>query len=282
MILMDGKSLASEIKNKLVEEAKSMEKTPGLAVILVGENPASKKYVQMKERACDEVGISHKVHRLEENVSDSEIEELILKLNKDESIDGIIVQLPLSKHRNTNEILENIDPSKDVDGLTITNVGRLEKNLPGLFPATPLGVMELLKKYKIEIAGKNAVVIGRSNLVGKPLAQLLLNAGATVTIAHSKTKNIGEVTKNADILVSAVGRPGLITADMVKDQAVVIDVGTTEQDEKLKGDIDFPQVSKKASYITPVPGGVGPMTVAMLLSNVVKAAGGVNRFIGRR
>lgn len=272
MILMDGKSLASETKKRLKEEIKSMSKTPGLAVILVGENPASKKYVQMKERACDEVGISHKVHRLEENVSDSEIEELILKLNKDESIDGIIVQLPLSKHRNTNEILENIDPSKDVDGLTITNIGRLEKNLPGLFPATPFGVIEMLKKYNIDLAGKNAVVVGRSNLVGKPLAQLLLNAGATVTIAHSKTKNIGGVTKNADILVSAVGKPGLITADMVKDQAVVIDVGTTEQDKKLKGDIDFSQVSKKASYITPVPGGVGPMTVAMLLSNVVKAA----------
>lgn len=272
MILMDGKALAAEIKEKLKLEIKSLEKKPRLAVILVGENPASQKYVQMKEKACDEVGVCHKVYRLEENVSVNEIEELINKLNKDKSVSGIIIQLPLSKHHNTNEILENIDPSKDVDGLTTINIGRLEKNLPGLFPATPLGVVELLEKYKIDIAGKKVAVIGRSNLVGKPLAQLLLNAGATVTIAHSKTEDLGVITKNADILISAVGKPGLITAEMVKNDVVVIDVGTTEQSGKLIGDIDFDGVSKKTSHITPVPGGVGPMTVAMLLSNVVKAA----------
>lgn len=270
MILMDGKTLAVEIKKDLKEKVGSMKNKPGLAVILIGENPASRKYVQMKEKACDDVGIYHAVYRINEAVSDDEIKELITELNKNVKINGIIVQLPLSKNHNSDEIIEKIDPKKDVDGLTTINIGRLEKNLPGLFPATPLGVMGLLKKYNIDLAGKSAVIVGRSNLVGKPLAQLLLNESATVTIAHSKTKNMGEVTKNADILISAVGKPGLITSDMVKDQVVMVDVGTTDMDGKLKGDVDFDEVSKKASHITPVPGGVGPMTVAMLLSNVVK------------
>lgn len=272
MTIISGTDVARSIKSELKEKISDKKLDLTLAVVLVGENPASEKYVSMKEKAAIEVGIKFRLFKKNADIDEDELTSLINEINNDDSITGMIVQLPLPDHLNSVNILEHIRPEKDVDGLTSTNMGKLVKNLPCLRPATPEGVIELLKHYNVEISGKKAVVVGRSDLVGKPLSLLLLNNDATVTTAHAKTQNLLAETKEADIIISAVGKPGLITRDHVKAGAVIIDVGTTKIDDSgLKGDVDFENVSEIASYITPVPGGVGPMTVTMLLSNVVKA-----------
>ncbi|MDO5046449.1 bifunctional methylenetetrahydrofolate dehydrogenase/methenyltetrahydrofolate cyclohydrolase FolD [Campylobacter sp.] len=276
MTLLDGKALSAKIKERVKNEAielKNLGIEPALAVILVGEDKASQTYVASKEKACQACRIKSVMHRLSENTTENELLALIDLLNLDDSVDGILVQLPLPKHIDTNKILESISPNKDVDGFHAINVGKLSSGLDGFVPCTPLGIMEILKEYNIEVSGKNACVIGRSNIVGKPMANLLLNASATVTVTHSKTKNLKEICKNADILVAAIGKPFFVTEDMVKDGVVVIDVGINRLDDgKLVGDVDFNAVAPKCSYITPVPGGVGPMTIAMLLSNTIKSA----------
>ncbi len=277
MVLLDGKSLANEIKDRLknkVDDLNNRDITVGLAVVLVGEDPASHLYVSMKKRACDYVGIDSYSLQFDENISEDKLIEEIEKLNSDSRIDGILVQLPLPKHINTDKILSLIDPAKDVDGFHPENVGKIVTGLDGFAPCTPLGMVRLLEKYNLDdLRGKNAVVVGASNIVGKPIAALLLNLNATVDICHIYTDNLKEHTLKADILVVAVGKENLITADMVKDGAVILDVGINKrEDGKIVGDVDFDEVSKKASYITPVPGGVGPMTIAMLLENTVKSA----------
>lgn len=276
MTLLDGKAVSAKIKQKVKNEAmelKNLGVEPALAVILVGDDKASQTYVASKEKACRACEIRSVMHRLSENTSQNELLALIDLLNLDDSVDGILVQLPLPKHIDTNKILESISPNKDVDGFHAINVGKLSSGLDGFAPCTPLGIMEILKEYDIDVSGKNACVIGRSNIVGKPMANLLLNASATVTITHSKTKNLKEISKNADILVAAIGKPFFVTQDMVKEGAVVIDVGINRLDDgRLVGDVDFNSVAPKCSYITPVPGGVGPMTIAMLLSNTIKSA----------
>ncbi len=276
MKLIDGKAFSNTIKSQLKQECEELKKTgitPGLAVVLVGKNPASQTYVSMKDRACESVGIYSKRINLEEDVSQNELINIINELNEDEKIDGILVQLPLPKHLNSDEILETIKPSKDVDGFHAINVGKLSQNKDSFVACTPLGIMKLLDEYDINVTGLNAVVIGASNIVGKPMANLLLNARATVTIAHSKTKDLALHTKNADLIIVGVGKPNLLKADMVKDGAIVIDVGMNRlEDRRLVGDVDFTNVAPKCSFITPVPGGVGPMTIAMLLSNTIKSA----------
>lgn len=276
MKILDGKAVSLKVKESVkvrAEELKKFGVEPTLAVILVGEDKASQTYVKAKEKACNEYGIKSVAHRLSENTTQAELLALINVLNLDDSIHGILVQLPLPKHIDTNTILATIDPAKDVDGFHAVNVGKLVSGLDGFVPCTPLGVMEILKEYGIDVAGLNAVVIGRSNIVGKPMANLLLNASATVTITHSKTKNLKEICKNADLIVAAIGKPFFLKADMVKDGAVVIDVGINRLDDgRLVGDVDFDEVAPKCSYITPVPGGVGPMTIAMLLNNTILAA----------
>ncbi|WP_149725346.1 bifunctional methylenetetrahydrofolate dehydrogenase/methenyltetrahydrofolate cyclohydrolase FolD [Campylobacter concisus] len=275
MKILDGKAVSLKVKESVkvrAEELKKFGVEPTLAVILVGEDKASQTYVRAKEKACNEYGIKSVAHRLRENTTQAELLALINVLNLDDSIHGILVQLPLPKHIDTNTILATIDPAKDVDGFHAVNVGKLVSGLGGFVPCTPLGVMEILKEYGIEVAGLNAVVIGRSNIVGKPMANLLLNASATVTVTHSKTKNLKEVCKNADLIVAAIGKPFFLKADMVKDGAVVVDVGINRLDDgRLVGDVDFDEVAPKCSYITPVPGGVGPMTIAMLLNNTILA-----------
>ncbi|WP_172197556.1 bifunctional methylenetetrahydrofolate dehydrogenase/methenyltetrahydrofolate cyclohydrolase FolD [Campylobacter sp. RM16188] len=276
MILLDGKAVSAKMKERVKNEAvklKNLGVEPALAVILVGEDKASQTYVASKEKACHACEIKSIMHRLPEQTTQSELLALIDLLNLDDSIDGILVQLPLPKHINTDKILESISPNKDVDGFHAINVGKLSSGLDGFVPCTPLGIMEILKEYDIDVSGKNACVIGRSNIVGKPMANLLLNASATVTVTHSKTKNLKEICKSADILVAAIGKPFFVTEDMVKDGAIVIDVGINRLDDgRLVGDVDFDKVASKCSYITPVPGGVGPMTIAMLLSNTIKSA----------
>ncbi|WP_459813357.1 bifunctional methylenetetrahydrofolate dehydrogenase/methenyltetrahydrofolate cyclohydrolase FolD [Campylobacter concisus] len=276
MKILDGKAVSLKVKESVkvrAEELKKFGVEPTLAVILVGEDKASQTYVRAKEKACNEYGIKSVAHRLSENTTQAELLALINVLNLDDSIHGILVQLPLPKHIDTNTVLATIDPAKDVDGFHAVNVGKLVSGLDGFVPCTPLGVMEILKEYGIEVAGLNAVVIGRSNIVGKPMANLLLNASATVTVTHSKTKNLKEVCKNADLIVAAIGKPFFLKADMVKDDAVVVDVGINRLDDgRLVGDVDFDEVAPKCSYITPVPGGVGPMTIAMLLNNTILAA----------
>ena len=276
MKILDGKAVSLKVKESVkvrAEELKKFGVEPTLAVILVGEDKASQTYVRAKEKACNEYGIKSVAHRLSENTTQAELLALINVLNLDDSIHGILVQLPLPKHIDTNTILATIDPAKDVDGFHAVNVGKLVSGLDGFVPCTPLGVMEILKEYGIDVAGLNAVVIGRSNIVGKPMANLLLNASATVTITHSKTKNLKEICKNADLIVAAIGKPFFLKADMVKDGAVVIDVGINRLDDgRLVGDVDFDEVAPKCSHITPVPGGVGPMTIAMLLNNTILAA----------
>ena len=276
MKILDGKAVSLKVKESVkvrAEELKKFGVEPTLAVILVGEDKASQTYVRAKEKACNEYGIKSVAHRLSENTTQNELLALINVLNLDDSIHGILVQLPLPKHIDTDAILAAIDPQKDVDGFHAVNVGKLVSGLDGFVPCTPLGVMEILKEYGIEVAGLNAVVIGRSNIVGKPMANLLLNASATVTITHSKTKNLNEICKNADLIVAAIGKPFFLKADMVKDGAVVVDVGINRLDDgRLVGDVDFEEVAPKCSYITPVPGGVGPMTIAMLLNNTILAA----------
>ena len=276
MKILDGKAVSLKVKESVkvrAEELKKFGVEPTLAVILVGEDKASQTYVRAKEKACNEYGIKSVAHRLSENTTQAELLALINVLNLDDSIHGILVQLPLPKHIDTNTVLATIDPAKDVDGFHAVNVGKLVSGLDGFVPCTPLGVMEILKEYGIDVAGLNAVVIGRSNIVGKPMANLLLNASATVTVTHSKTKNLKEICKNADLIVAAIGKPFFLKADMVKDDAVVVDVGINRLDDgRLVGDVDFDEVAPKCSYITPVPGGVGPMTIAMLLNNTILAA----------
>lgn len=271
MELLDGKIVKKQILEELKQEVEKLERKPGLVVIQVGEDPASKVYVGQKEKMAQAIGINFEHLKLKENVTQEKLEREIKKRNKDENVDGILVQMPLPKHLDTKKIQNLIDASKDIDGLSDINAGKLMHGVDCLEPCTPKGIMEILDHYKISVEGKNVVIVGRSDLVGKPLAAMMLNKNATVTVAHSKTNNLKEVTKNADILVAAVGKKGLITKDMVKDNAVIIDVGINRVEDKLYGDVDFDGVKDKVSYITPVPGGVGQMTVASLGQNVIKA-----------
>jgi methylenetetrahydrofolate dehydrogenase (NADP+)/methenyltetrahydrofolate cyclohydrolase len=279
MKLIDGKAIAQKIKDDIKKKVSSMKTKPGLAVVLVGENPASKVYVNMKEVACSEVGFYSEKYKLDEKVSEAELLELVNKLNKNDKIHGILVQLPLPKHINEAKVLETISPKKDVDGFHPVNMGNLLIGTNHLVPCTPKGALKLIESTGEKIEGKHAVVIGRSNIVGKPIAQLLLQKNATVTICHSKTKNLPEVCSQADIIVAAIGRPKMITKDYVKKGVIVIDVGINRIEDKTKpkgyylcGDVDFDNVKDKCSFITPVPGGVGPMTIAMLMRNTLIAA----------
>ena len=276
MKILDGKALSLEIKNQLKEKVAEFKqkynKEITLAVILVGENPASKIYVNNKIKAAEYVGIKSLSLKLPEDSTQKEVEELILSLSNDNNIDGILVQLPLPKHLDEDYLLNLIPVSKDVDGFTEINSGKLSQGKDCLLPCTPAGIIELIKSENIKLAGKNAVVLGRSNIVGKPIANLLLKENCTVTVCHSKTNNIGDFAKKADVLVVAIGKPCFVTADMVKDEAVIIDVGINRTESGLKGDVDYESVKDKASFITPVPGGVGPMTIAMLMKNTYLCA----------
>ncbi len=276
MKLIDGKTLSNKIKNELIDEVKKLKAnsiTPGLAVLLVGDDPASHTYVKMKESSCEKTGIYSIVHKMPSDISQEKIVETIVMMNKNPNIDGILVQLPLPKHIDTDLILQTIDPKKDVDGFHPYNVGKLTLGLDGFVPCTPLGVMEMLKEYDINPKGLDVCIVGASNIVGKPMHDLLLNKFATVDICHIFTKDLASHTKRADMVIVGVGKPNLITKDMIKEGAIVIDIGINRlEDGRLVGDVDFENVSKKCSYITPVPGGVGPMTIAMLLKNSVKAA----------
>lgn len=273
--ILDGKKIAAEIRESVksdVERLKKRDITPSLAVVLVGDDPASQVYVGQKEKACAETGILSRKYNLPAAAAQEELMALVEALNKDEKVHGILVQFPLPKPLDEMAILSTMNPKKDVDGFHPLNVGKLFSGLPCFGPCTPKGVIALIEKTGIEIEGKNAVIIGRSNIVGKPVAVMLLAKNATVTITHSKTQNLANIVKNADIIVAAIGKPRFVTADMVKEGAVVIDVGINRLPEGLVGDVDFEAVSKKASWITPVPGGVGPMTIAMLLKNTIRAA----------
>ena len=276
MTLIDGKKVSADVRAELKTETAAFEtqygKTVGLAVVLVGEDPASQVYVRNKIRGCEEAGIRSFAHYLPANASQREVEELVSALAADDNVHGILVQLPLPKHLDEEKILACIPTAKDVDGFSAENIGRLAMNEEGTVACTPSGVMELLKRYEIDPRGKKAVVVGRSNIVGRPMALLLLNADATVTVCHSRTADLKAECAQADILVAAIGKPKFITADMVKDGAVVVDVGINRVDGKLVGDVDFENVAPKTSLITPVPGGVGPMTIAMLLSNTLACA----------
>lgn len=276
--LLDGKALSQKIQLELKGQVDALRpqigRPPGLAVLMVGDNPASAAYVRNKERACARVGITSYGEHFAAETSQAELTEVIHRLNKDPNVDGILVQLPLPPHLDAEALLYEIAPDKDADGLHPINLGRLVRGEQGLRSCTPAGVMRLLKNYDVSVIGKQAVVLGRSILVGKPMALMLLEANATVTIAHSKTQEIAKLTQSADILVAAIGRPGYVSADMVKPGAVVIDVGINRVEDsagkaRLVGDVDFAAVESKASLITPVPGGIGPMTVAMLLYNTV-------------
>ncbi len=279
MQLIDGKSLANKVQATVATQVEQLKQekniVPGLAVILIGDDPASHAYVKMKAKACEKVGFYSITHNMPDTISQDEIIATIEMMNNNPRIDGILVQLPLPKHVDTDKILEVIDPKKDVDGFHAYNIGRLVSNLDSFVACTPLGVMKMFEEYKIELEGKDVCVVGASNIVGKPMASLLLNANATVTVTHIFTKDLKSHTSQADIVVVGVGVPGLIKEDMVKEGAIVIDIGINRiEDGSLVGDVDFKNVSSKCSYITPVPGGVGPMTIAMLLSNTVKAAKG--------
>ena len=274
--IIDGKELAKHIREELKEEVKALKNAeihPKLAVIMVGDDPASKVYVRNKSRACEDVGIEYEEYLLPAKTTREELLELIEKLNNDERVHGILVQSPLPEGLDANEAFRTILPKKDVDGFHPVNVGKLSLNQDCFVSCTPYGIIKMLEAYNVPIEGANAVIIGRSNIVGKPLAQCLLNKNATVTICHSKTKNLKEITKKADILIAAIGKSKFVTEDMVKENATVIDVGINRNEEgKLVGDTDFENIKEKVSFITPVPGGVGPMTIAMLMYNVVKAA----------
>ncbi|MFR7544360.1 MAG: bifunctional methylenetetrahydrofolate dehydrogenase/methenyltetrahydrofolate cyclohydrolase FolD [Clostridia bacterium] len=273
--IIDGKGLAKKIRENLKKDVDELRKEgiiPKFAVILVGEDPASKIYVRNKNKACVEIGIEYEEHVLKQDTTMEELLRLIDKLNKDKSINGILLQSPLPQHLDINEALKQIDYKKDVDGFNPVNVGKLSLGQDCFVSCTPYGIIKMLEEYKIPIEGKNAVIIGRSNIVGKPLIQCLLSKNATVTVCHSKTQNIEEITKNSDIIIAAMGKPKFLKANMVKQGATVIDVGINRMENgKIVGDVDFEEVSKKTSYITPVPGGVGPMTIAMLMNNIVKA-----------
>ena len=272
-VRIDGKALAAQVKERVREEAAKLPRKPGLAVILVGENPASQVYVNGKEKDCTECGIQSFSHRLPAETSQEELLALVRELNEDRLVDGILCQLPLPKGLDEDAVINAIAPDKDVDCFHPFNVGRLSNGEPVFLPCTPAGVMEMLRAYAVPVKGKNCVVLGRSNIVGKPMAMLLTQADGTVTVCHSKTEHLEEFTRQADILVSAIGKTGFVPADMVKDGAVVIDVAMNrDENGKLCGDVDFAAVEPKASYITPVPGGVGPMTRAMLMENILTAS----------
>lgn len=272
-IILDGKTIAARIKRNVKDEVGLLPRKPGLAVVLVGENPASKVYVASKEKDCIECGINSYTYKLPENTSNEDLIWLIQQLNNDPTVDGILVQLPLPKHLSERNVINTISPDKDVDCFHPMNVGRMVIGEPGFKPCTPAGCMKLLHEYGILVSGKRCVVLGRSNIVGKPMATLLTAASGTVTSCHSKTQNLSDICREADILVSAIGKTKFVTADMVKEGAVVIDVAMNrDENGKLCGDVDFAEVAPKCSYITPVPGGVGPMTRAMLMDNVLYSA----------
>lgn len=273
--IIDGKAVSAAVREEIREQTELLKAdgiTPGLAVIIVGDDPASRVYVNNKKKACAEVGFYSEEYALPADTTMEQLCELIDVLNSRDDIDGILCQLPLPKGLDEKAVIDRISPEKDVDAFSPVNVGKIMIGDYDFLPCTPAGVMELLNYYDISAEGKNCVVVGRSNIVGKPMAMLLLHANGTVTVCHSKTKNIAEITSKADILVAAVGKENFVTADMVKDGAVVIDVGMNRVDGKLCGDVDFAGVSEKASFITPVPGGVGPMTIGMLMKNTLKAA----------
>tara|TARA_Y100000590_G_scaffold170863_1_gene195499 strand:+ start:1081 stop:2010 length:930 start_codon:yes stop_codon:yes gene_type:complete len=275
MVLIDGKKVSAEVRSSLVEEAKQLkEKTgrvPGLATVLVGDDPASAVYVRNKNKICRELGFQSFEQKLSADTSEAKLLQLIKELNSNNDIHGILVQLPLPSQIDSEKILQAINPNKDVDGFHPINVGKLVVGNALLTPCTPTGIIKLLDYYEIEISGKHAVVLGRSNIVGKPVSMLLLQRNATITICHSRTKNLEEITRSADILVAAIGKANFVTENMVSKGTIVIDVGINRVDGKLTGDVNFEPVSKKVSYITPVPGGVGPMTIALLMENTLKA-----------
>ena len=274
-VIIDGKELAKKIRANLKIECEELKKkniNSKLAVIMVGEDPASKVYVRNKSRACEDVGIKYEEYLLDLNTTQKELVELIEKLNNDKTINGILLQSPIPSNLDINEAFRTISPEKDVDGFNPINVGMLVLNQDTFVSCTPYGIMKMFEEYDIDLTGKNVVILGRSNIVGKPLIHCCLNKNATVTSCHSKTQNLAQKAKEADVLISAIGKANFVTADMVKDGAVVIDVGINRLDNgKITGDVDFESVKEKASYITPVPGGVGPMTIAMLMNNVIKA-----------
>lgn len=274
-IIIDGKELAKKIRANLKIECEELKKkniNSKLAVIMVGEDPASKVYVRNKSRACEDVGIKYEEYLLDSKITQKELIELIEKLNNDKTINGILLQSPIPSNLDINEAFRTISPEKDVDGFNPLNVGKLVLNQDTFVSCTPYGIMKMFEEYDIDLTGKNVVILGRSNIVGKPLIHCCLNKNATVTSCHSKTQNIAQKAKEADVLISAIGKANFVTADMVKDGAVVIDVGINRLNNgKITGDVDFESVKEKASYITPVPGGVGPMTIAMLMNNVIKA-----------
>ena len=275
-ILMDGKQLARKIRTNLKKECEELKEkgiNPKFAVIMVGNDSASKIYVKSKSKACEEIGIEFEEFLLSEDTTQEKLENLIEELNQNKKVHGILVQSPIPKHLDVNRAFEKIAPEKDVDGFNSVNVGKLALNRDTFVSCTPYGIMKIFEEYQIDLTGKEVVIIGRSNIVGKPLIQCVLNKNATVTVCHSKTKNLAEHTKRADVVIAAIGKPHFITADMVKENAVVIDVGINRTEEgKILGDVEFETVEKKVEYITPVPGGVGPMTIAMLMNNVIKAA----------
>lgn len=272
MKIIDGKMISEKLKKDIKERLLQVKRKPGLAVIRIGEDAASKIYVNLKRKMCEELGINFTEYHLDETIMQEDLLGLIHQLNANDEVTAILLQSPIPYHLNILEAFKAISPDKDVDGFNPINVGKLAIGQDSFVPCTPLGIMQMLKEYNINIEGKNCVVVGRSNIVGRPMAQLLLNANATVTVCHSKTKNLAEITKNADILVVAIGRPQYITADMVKEGATVIDVGINRipDSKKIVGDVDFENVKDKCSYITPVPGGVGPMTIITLMDNILK------------
>ncbi len=280
-MIIDGKELARKTREKLkidCDRLKSDGIIPKLAVIMVGDDTASQIYVKNKSKACKEIGIEFEEYFLGAEIKQEELIKLIQKLNMDKSINGILLQSPIPSNLDINEAFKTILPEKDVDGFNPVNVGKLCLNQDTFVACTPYGIMKMFEEYRIEISGKNVTILGRSNIVGKPLIQCCLNKNATVTVCHSRTKDLKEHTKNADIVISAIGKPKFITADMLKDGVIVIDVGINrDENGKIVGDVNFDDVSKKASYITPVPGGVGPMTIAMLMNNVIKAAKSQNQ-----
>lgn len=286
MTLIDGKQTATDIKREIAEEVASMkargERAPHLAAILVGHDGGSETYVANKVKSCAECGFTSSLIRFEDDVTEERLLEEIERLNADPEVDGFIVQLPLPRHIDEQKIVRAVDPAKDVDGFHPVNVGRMSVGLPGFLPATPAGILELLRRYGVPTKGKHAVVLGRSNIVGKPMASLLMRkaepGNCTVTVCHSATPNIKDICRDADIIIAALGQPGFVTADMVKEGAAIIDVGTTRVPDasrksgwRLRGDVDFENVAEKCSFITPVPGGVGPMTICSLMSNTLKA-----------
>ncbi len=274
-VIIDGKELAKKIRNNLridCEELKQKNIKSKLAVIMVGDDPASKVYVRNKSKACEDVGIEYDEYLLDKETTQKELIELIKKLNDEKNINGILLQSPIPSNLDINEAFRTIAPEKDVDGFNPTNVGKLVLNQDTFVSCTPYGIIKMFEEYNIDLSGKNVVILGRSNIVGKPLIHCCLNKNATVTTCHSKTQNLAQKAKEADILISAIGKAHFVTADMVKENAVVIDVGINRLDNgKITGDVDFENVKEKVSYITPVPGGVGPMTIAMLMNNVIKA-----------